>query len=160
MAEIEIINCAKQLADKDLTIAFVESATAGWICSEFALSHDSGKVLKGGLVCYDAELKKRLLGVPDELIERYTPESAEVTQELARRLSGKVEADIYVAVTGLTRPGGSESVEKPVGTMFVSVLFEEKLVDQKYLFNGSCEDIIHQTVKAAAGLVKRIVEGK
>lgn len=86
MAEGKISICSKLMAEQGLTIAFAESATAGWLCSEFALTEESGKILKGGIACYDANLKVKLLGVPQELIDTYTPESMEVTREMAYRL--------------------------------------------------------------------------
>lgn len=153
MAEETILTCSKILADKGLTIAFVESATAGWLCSEFALAPESGQVLKGGIVCYDAQLKEDLLQVSHELIERFTPESQEVTDELVRRLGKLVSSDIQVAVTGLTGPGGSETADKPVGTMFISAMIEGRLISFRQVFEGSCEDIIHQTVNAAAVII-------
>lgn len=151
--EQKIADCAKLLAEKNLSIAFVESATAGWLCSEFALTEQSGQVLKGGITCYDASLKESLLGVSRELIEQYTPESQEVTNDLALRLGKLIAADIHVAVTGLTTPGGSETPEKPVGTMFVSALISGKLVPARFCFTGHCEAIIKQTIAAAAELL-------
>jgi nicotinamide-nucleotide amidase len=151
--EQKIAECAQQLEEQKLRIAFVESATAGWLCSEFALTEQSGQVLEGGITCYNAGLKKSLLGVPHELIEKYTPESQEVTDELARRLGKLMPADIFVAVTGLTTPGGSETAEKPVGTMFVSVLVKDHLFSERYEVKGSCEEVIKQTIIAAAALV-------
>lgn len=153
MAEKKILACSKLLAEKGLTIAFAESATAGWLCSEFALAPESGKVLKGGIVCYDASLKEEILQVPHQLIETYTPESKEVTDELAKRLGAVIKSDIQVGVTGLTGPGGSETAEKPVGTMFISAMIKGRLVSLRKVFTGSCEDIIHEAVCAAAQLL-------
>lgn len=145
--------CSKMMAEQGLTVAFGESATAGWLCSEFALTDESGKVLKGGITCYDASLKVSLLKVPQELIDRYTPESMEVTEEMAYRLSELIPSDIHVTVTGLTTPGGSETPEKPVGTMFVFVLVKGHTASFRRVFNGSCEQIIHQTIEAIAELL-------
>jgi len=153
MAETTILNCSKLLAQKGLTIAFAESATAGWLCSEFALAEESGKVLVGGIVCYDADLKKSLLGVPDELIDRFTPESQEVTDEMARRLSALIPSDVQVAVTGLTTSGGSETASKPVGTMFISAVIQGQLISLREVFQGGCEEIIHQAIRSAARLI-------
>src|ERR1700712_2687592 len=86
MAENKISICSKLMAEQGLTIAFAESATAGWLCSEFALTEESGQILKGGIACYDADLKVSLLKVPQELIDEFTPESMEVTREMAYRL--------------------------------------------------------------------------
>lgn len=114
-----VINCSRILAEHNLTVAFVESATGGRMASEFSLVPNAGKTLIGGLVCYDACMKEDILGVPADLIQKYTPESEQVTRELAARLKKFMKADIHIAVTGLTTEGGSETPEKPVGTMFV-----------------------------------------
>jgi nicotinamide-nucleotide amidase len=143
------------MAEKGLTIAFAESATAGWLCSEFALTEESGDILKGGLACYDADLKITLLGVPQKLIDEHTPESMEVTKEMAYRLKELLVSDIQVTVTGLTTPGGSETAEKPVGTMFVFALICGREACFRKVFSGSCEEVIHQTIEPAAELLIR-----
>ncbi len=153
MAEPKITACGKLLTEKGLTIAFAESATAGWLCSEFALAPDSGKILKGGIVCYDAAIKKYLLKVPKDIIEKHTPESAEVTREIAEKLKTLIKADIHVGVTGLTTAGGSETQDKPVGTIFIHILLKDKHISQRREFKGNAEDIIHQTVKCVAELL-------
>lgn len=153
MAEQAILKCSRLLAEKGYTIAFAESATAGWLCSEFALSPDSGKVLKGAIVCYDASLKESLLKVPRNLIETHTPESEEVTKEMAIRLAEVILSDIQVAVTGLTTPGGSETPDKPVGTMFVHGFLKGSPFKLRKVFAGSCEEVIHQTITAIADLL-------
>jgi nicotinamide-nucleotide amidase len=150
MAEELILRASKIIAERKLTIAFAESATAGWLCSEFALAPESGKTLMGGIVCYDADIKKYLLKIPDEFIKKYTPESAEVTEELAKRLNNFIHSDIQVAVTGLTTDGGSETAEKPVGTMFIHLIIKGRSVPVRKVFKGQAEDIIHQTVNCVA----------
>jgi nicotinamide-nucleotide amidase len=153
MAEGKISICSKLMAEQGLTIAFAESATAGWLCSEFALTEESGKILKGGIACYDADLKVKLLGVPQELIDTYTPESMEVTREMAYRLKNIISSDIQVTVTGLTTPGGSETSGKPVGTMFVFALIRGREVSFRNVFAGTCEEVIHHTIEATADLL-------
>lgn len=151
--ENKIAICSELMAEKGLTIAFAESATAGWLCSEFALTEQSGQILIGGITYYDASLKVSLLKIPQSLIDTFTPESMEVTREMAYRLARLIKADIYVTVTGLTTPGGSETKEKPVGTMFVFALLKDREASFRKVFQGSCEDIIHQTITATAELL-------
>jgi nicotinamide-nucleotide amidase len=151
--EAGIERCSKLMAEQGLTIAFAESATAGWLCSEFALSEVSGKVLQGGITCYNADLKVSLLGVPQALIDQFTPESMEVTREMAYRLGKLISSDIQVTVTGLTTPGGSETLEKPVGTMFVVAMIKDQVFSLRKVFKGSCEEIIHQTIAATAEML-------
>ena len=153
MAESKISICSKLMAEQGLTIAFAESATAGWLCSEFALTNESGKVLQGGIICYDASLKVSLLRVPQHLIDEFTPESMEVTREMAYRLPELIPSDIQVTVTGLTTSGGSETPEKPVGTMFVFALVKGNQYSFRKVFQGGCEEIIHQTIDSTAELL-------
>jgi nicotinamide-nucleotide amidase len=148
-----VIECSKLLCERNLTIAFAESATAGRLASEFSLTPDSGKVLQGGLVCYDARIKEGVLKIPPEIIKRYTPESAEVTHQMAERLQDLIKADIYVANTGLTTSGGSETPEKPVGTMFVHILFQGRSIAERQVFDGPAEKVVLET----ADLIARIL---
>lgn len=144
----------KLLVEKKLTIAFAESATGGRLASEFSMIEDAGKFLKGGLVCYDAKLKETLLEVPHQMIETCTPESMEVTSAITTGLSRLIPADLYAGITGLPAPGGSESEEKPVGTMFIHCKYLGKpLFSNRVVFKGSPEEVITQTVAEFARLL-------
>ncbi|MES2419264.1 MAG: CinA family protein [Bacteroidota bacterium] len=114
MATDKLLACRALLIKRQLSIAFAESATAGRLTSDFSLVLDAGKFLKGGFVCYHICLKEETLGVPKDLIEKYTRESAEVTAAIAKGPS-RYSSRHY-------RPycaRGSETKEKPVGTMFI-----------------------------------------
>lgn len=159
MASESITLCSSRIAEKNLKIAFAESATAGWLASEFSLIPDSGKIFLGGIVCYDANTKEDLFDIPKAIIDEFTPESAEVTRLLAEGLGKYFKCDIAIAVTGLTSPGGSETEEKPVGTMFIHI----KLPDNKYcahreVFTGNPEDIISQTVERTGMLLCELLD--
>ncbi|WP_188928556.1 CinA family protein [Dyadobacter endophyticus] len=148
-----VMQCSKALAERQLTIAFVESATAGRLSAEFSMCPESGSILKGGLVCYDASLKESILHVPKDMLRHFTPESAEVTRELAERLQTFIPADIHIAVTGLTCPGGSETPEKPVGTMFAHLCTHRKSVAIREIFSGQPEEVVLQCIDRIAELM-------
>lgn len=148
-----IRECVKTLRLKNWKIAFVESATAGRMCSEFALVPDSGDVLIGGLSCYKVFVKEKILDVPHDLIEKYTPESAEVTRALAQNAAPFFKSEVTVAVTGLVSPGGSETKEKPVGTMFVHLIFPNSYIAHREVFDGSPEEIVVKTIEKTAKLL-------
>jgi len=152
-----ILKCCKALADHNLSITFAESATAGALCVSFSLAPESGKILKGGIICYDAGLKEYLLHIPPGIIKKYTPESAEVTEQLARRLKKLITADIYVAVTGLTTSGGSETPEKPVGTMFIHIVWGDKSLGIREVCQGDAQEIIGQTIDRVAGALIELI---
>jgi nicotinamide-nucleotide amidase len=148
-----VMKCSKAIAAKGWTIGFAESATAGRISAEFAMTMHSGKILRGGIVCYDVFVKEQILNVPHTVIEKYTPESAEVTQILAQQASKIFNSKITVAITGLTSPGGSENEEKPVGTIFFHIITPSDIISHREVFQGSPEEIVLQTTDKTAELI-------
>lgn len=145
--------CAKTLADLGFTIAFVESASAGRLSYEFSKTEHSGDILQGGMVCYNVCFKQHLLGIPAGMIETFTPESAEVTKAMAVMFARHQEVDVCVALTGLTKPGGSETPQKPVGTIFVHGVFPGIEVSRRWEFKGTPEDIMEQAVAETAQFI-------
>jgi nicotinamide-nucleotide amidase len=142
--------CSELLYEQELSVAFAESATAGRVMAEFSLLPNCGKILTGSLVCYNADIKKEHLNVGDDLVKKYTPESAEVTEAMAIGLKDFIPSDIQVATTGLTMPGGSETEEKPVGSTFIHVVFKGKHIPVQKVFQGTHEEIVLQTVDLVA----------
>ncbi len=148
-----VLKCSKAIANSGYKIAFTESATAGRMCAEFALTPHSGSILRGGLSCYEVFVKENIIEVPHTLIKTYTAESAEVTQALAEKCALLFKSDITVAVTGLTTPGGSETPEKPVGTMFLYIITPLGNISDRYVFSGTPESIVLQTTDRAADFI-------
>lgn len=153
-----IEKCISLLIDKNLTISFAESVTTGALCSQFGIVPNSGKVFKGGLVCYNIDLKVKYLGVTQEAVDEFTPESAEVTEQMARGLKDFVDADISVAVTGLCSAGGSECEGKPVGTIFTNILFKDKHYPLRKVFSGTPNEIVDFAVKDIINEIRFILE--
>lgn len=58
MASEKVLECSKLLVEKNWKVSFVESASAGKMSYEFSTVPDSGKILIGGLVSYDARMKE------------------------------------------------------------------------------------------------------
>jgi PncC family amidohydrolase len=131
----------KKLQEKKIRAAFAESMTCGMAASKLASCPGTSDVLAGSIVCYSPEVKCGLLNVPGQLAEKYSCESQEVTDRLARELSKLVKADVHAAITGLAAPGGSERKGKPVGTVFFSVLYKRKMHTERKLFRGTPREI-------------------
>ncbi|MBC5993457.1 CinA family protein [Pontibacter cellulosilyticus] len=146
MNQTELTKLMMELKDNELTVAFAESCTAGLLASEFVKAKGSSDVLKGSLVVYQPEVKQKLLGVKKDTLELYTAESQQVTNEMVMGLKKLLNADISVATTGLAGEGGSENPEKPVGTMFVSILYDGKAEEFREVFKGNTESVRKQLV--------------
>lgn len=127
---------ANYLKQNNLTIAFAESITCGLAAHGLGNIIGASDFLKGSIVCYDEEVKINLLKVKRSSIKKYTAESQQVTDALAKNLRLLFKADVYAAVTGLAAPGGSETAGKPVGTVFYSIYCNNKFYRLKKRFKG------------------------
>jgi PncC family amidohydrolase len=72
----------------------------------------------GGVVSYSDQVKRDLLGVSPEVLERHGAVSAQVAVAMAEGLRARLGCHVAVAVTGVAGPdGGTEA--KPVGLTYV-----------------------------------------
>ena len=135
---MNIKRCCDRLEELGLKIAFIESASSGYLSSQFSIyKHSGADILLGGLVSYDPSIKISILKIDPQLIEKYTAESAEVTEAMA--IKGKLlfpHADIVISCTGLLKPGGSATLEKPEGTFYISIHCKNKFTNVKYFIEG------------------------
>lgn len=157
MNQNELTELVMGLKDKGLTVAFAESCTAGLLASEFVRAKGSSDVLKGSLVVYHPEAKQKLLSVKRATLDLYTAESQQVTNEMAMGLKKQLDADISIATTGLAGEGGSETTEKPVGTMFVSIMYDGKAEEFREVFKGNPESIRKQLVDYIFGKLQGVL---
>jgi nicotinamide-nucleotide amidase len=153
MPSKSVIAVCHALLAQELTIAFAESASTGRLIYDFTSVPECGQVVKGSIVCYDRSVKENLLNIPAEVIDQYTAESPEVTQLLAESVKRLIPADVIVAVTGLASEGGSESPEKPVGTMFVHGYVKDKAWKTRLQFEGTPDEIVAQTIDAVGTIL-------
>ncbi|MBB6612230.1 CinA family protein [Pontibacter sp. Tf4] len=158
MTQTELTELVTTLRDKKLTLAFAESCTAGLVASELVKAKGSSDVLKGSVVVYQPEVKIKLLNVRKQTLDLYTAESQQVTNEMVMGLKKLLDADINVAVTGLAGGGGSETEEKPVGTVFVSMLYDGKAEEFREVFDGNTQAIRKKTVDYIFEKLKGVLE--
>jgi nicotinamide-nucleotide amidase len=125
------------LKERGLIIAFAESMTCGLAAARMGNISGTADAFAGGIVCYGEKAKSSVMGVPARLIQTYSAESKQVTDRLAQNLKKIYPADVCAAVTGLAAPGGSESRQKPVGTVFMAVTVKGRTYGLRKKFNGS-----------------------
>lgn len=141
MSSSDLTRLAMKLKDKNLTIAFAESITGGMLASEFIKAKGTSDVLLGSIVTYAEEVKQKVLGVKKQTLKLYTAESQQVTNEMVMGLHKLLKAEVCIAVTGLGGIGASETKEKPIGTIFFSILFKNKVEEFREELNGNSTSI-------------------
>lgn len=143
-----------------LKMALAESVTCGLAAHKLSTAVGTSDVLTGSVVCYSPEVKKTLIGVSQRRIDKYTCESAEITCDLVKKLPRLIKADVYAALTGLASPGGSETKEKPVGTVFFAVRYKNKSYSCKKRFRGAPLEIREKACMALYDFISSIVKLK
>lgn len=158
MAMNEANKLVKTLRNVGLKLALAESVTCGLAASKLGIYKGTSDVLEGAVVCYSEQVKHDLLGVTYKLMKAHTCESMEVTEALARGLKKCIPADIHAATTGLACEGGSETPEKPVGTVFFCILFREKLHKERRMFHGTPSEIREQASLFLFAFILRVMK--
>lgn len=87
------------LIEKHLSISTMESATSGQVASLITDTEGASAVFRGSLVTYSNEMKIRM-GVPAEIIDRYSVYSKETAIEMARVCMATFGTDIGIGITG------------------------------------------------------------
>ncbi|WP_341925944.1 CinA family protein [Nocardioides psychrotolerans] len=107
------------LRERGASLATAESLTGGQLAARLTAVPGASETYVGGVVTYATELKVRLLGVAQELVDRHGVVSAECARSMADGVRGLTGADYAIATTGVAGPGEQEG--KPAGTVFVAV---------------------------------------
>ena len=134
------------------TVVTAESLTGGGIGAALTQVSGASAVYKGGVISYTNEVKHRILGVPEDVLDQYGAVSEPVARAMAKGVRKLLEADIAVSVTGLAGPSGDE-YGNPVGTVFIGYS-DNKITEVKHcLFSGDRESIRKQTAEEALRLI-------
>lgn len=131
------------LRQKQLTIASVESITAGMFASSLAGVPNASAVLKGALVTYQTCIKEDVLHVDPKIVESYGVISKECVKAMAQQGQKMFHSDICVSFSGNAGPSVLDN--KPVGMVHMALLIKDKLFHYEQIFNGDRNEIRKQS---------------
>src|SRR5690606_3388787 len=138
--------CGKLLTAYKWKLACVESMTAGFLSSVYAMEVHSGDYFLGSIVCYEDTVKKSLLAVPAAKLEKYCAESAVATLRILDGLRTQFpQAQVYVSVTGLAYETENPKQKRPIGTVYYAFGLEDNTVIYRRKYNGNAAEIIVKT---------------
>ena len=137
----------RALTERHLTVATCESLTGGMICAALVDVPGASKVVRGGLITYQTDVKTLLADVAEGLIAQHGVVSAEVAKAMAKGTREKLHADIAVSATGMASPGGEE--DPPAGTVFVGLASERGVRAIPLHLTGDRMSIRRETVNQA-----------
>ena len=140
------------LNEHNMTITTVESCTGGLIAARLVNVSGASNVFSEGYITYSEEAKAKMVGVNPETIKKYNVVSEEVAYEMASGGAKTANADVAVSVTGVAGPlGGTKEI--PVGTVCIGVYYKNKVITEKFLFNGDRLQVRNQAVDKALEMV-------
>ena len=121
------------IINKEFKISLAESCTGGFIAKSITDIPGSSKYFLGSIVAYDNRIKENILGVPSRIINQYGAVSRQVSESMAINVSKNFDSDISISCTGISGPSGGTN-KKPVGTVYISIKYLDKLVTKKFIF--------------------------
>ncbi len=137
----------------ELKLAVAESCTGGMLGERLTSVPGSSDVFLGGVIAYHNDVKKQLLGVRAEDLERYGAVSEEVALQMAAGVRESTAADVGVSVTGIAGPGGG-TPEKPVGLVWIAIDGSDAKA-RRFHVAGDRAEIRQRAAQAALEMVRR-----
>ena len=146
----------KRLRKNKWIITTAESCTAGGISRAITDVANSSDYFEQAFITYSNSSKHQLLGVDDDVLQRYGAVSQQTVEKMAQGALKKARANVAIAVSGIAGPGGGTE-DKPVGTVWLSIAIKTKqmkykeanIYSEKFVFRGDRSSIRKQTVQQA-----------
>jgi nicotinamide-nucleotide amidase len=139
-----------RLGRRGWTIAAAESLTGGLLAASIISVPGASAVMRGAVVAYATDLKRTLLGVDGDLLEREGAVHSEVARQMAEGARARLGADVGLATTGVAGPDPQDG--RPVGTVFVAVETPESSRVAALSLTGTRADIRCAAVDAVIAL--------
>ena len=155
-------NVVKLILLRGIKVSFAESCTGGLLSTLLTEVSGVSECYDFGICSYSNEIKNRILGVPQTLLDEYGAVSEQVALSMAEGLRKISGAEICISVTGIAGPGGGTD-KKPVGTVFVGQYFCNKLSATKLnelydLKDKSRKNIRYHTALAVYSQIEKLLE--
>ena len=142
------------LTQRGKSFSAAESCTGGLIAKMFTDLPGASRAFVGGVVSYTNGVKHRVLGVPEEVLERCGAVSEPVAEAMARGVRHITGRDYAVSVTGLAGPEGDDR-GNPVGTVFIGLATCDGTEVVRLQLSGDREAVRQQAAEHAFALLWR-----
>jgi nicotinamide-nucleotide amidase len=149
----------KLLREKKLKISVAESCTGGLIANRLTNIPGSSDYFDRGVIAYSNKSKIEILGVPEELIEKYGAVSEEVAKAMALGIRKISCSDIGLSTTGIAGPTGG-TPDKPVGLVYIGVSYENETIVEKHNFRNDRITNKERFSQSALNLVRKVLTEK
>ena len=148
--------CFALLKDRVLTVGTAESCTGGLLAKLLTDLPGSSAVFRGGVVSYTNGVKAGLLGVPQDLLDRYGAVSPQVAEAMARGAKG---CDIALSTTGVAGPDADDR-GNPIGLVYLGLAWGDQCRVTEFRAGPvERERVRRQAAQTALDLLRRHLTG-
>lgn len=136
------------------TLAVAESCTGGLLSDRITNVPGSSRYLRGSVIAYHNDLKRRPLEVPAAVLARYGAVSAPVARAMAQGVRRMARSDVGLSVTGIAGPTGA-TAKKPVGLVFLGLADRRGVASLRCQFFGDRVSVKRQAAQTALDFLRR-----
>jgi nicotinamide-nucleotide amidase len=145
------------LQSKKKTVSTAESCTGGNIAHLITSIPGSSASYNGSVVSYANDAKENLLGVKRETLLQFGAVSEQTVVEMVNGALKELKTDYAIATSGIMGPDGG-TPEKPVGTVWIAVGNNKKIIALQHSFRFDRERNIELTTHNALSMLYRFVK--
>jgi nicotinamide-nucleotide amidase len=106
------------------------------------------------VVSYATETKILVLGLSEELINKYSVVSAEVAKQMAINVKSIMKTDYAIATTGNAGPTKGDS-NAEVGSVFIALATPNEVIVEEFNFGQPREKVIDRAVNKSMEILRK-----
>jgi nicotinamide-nucleotide amidase len=144
----------KLLTQQNKTIATAESCTGGSVAQLLTSVAGASRYFKGSVVSYATETKISVLGLSEELINKYSVVSAEVATQMAMNVKSIMKADYAIATTGNAGPTKGDS-NAEVGAVFIALATPTGVIVEEFNFGQPREKVMDRALYKSLEMLRK-----
>jgi nicotinamide-nucleotide amidase len=144
----------KLLTQQNKTISTAESCTGGNIAQLLTSVSGASKYFKGSVVSYATETKISVLGISEDLINKYSVVSAEVAKQMAINVKNMMKTDYAIATTGNAGPTKGDS-KAELGSVFIALATPNEVIVEEFNFGQPREKVIDRAVNKSMEMLRK-----
>jgi nicotinamide-nucleotide amidase len=148
---IEVV-LGRLLTENKLTISTAESCTGGKIASTLSAIPGASNYFKGSVVSYATEAKINVLGIDNEVVEKYGVVSTEVASEMVKSVQKIMTSDYAIATTGNAGPTKGD-VQADLGIVYIAIATPNAVFVEEFNFGQPREKVVDRAVSKALELI-------
>ncbi|MBA3377935.1 MAG: CinA family protein [Chloroflexia bacterium] len=137
---------------RGVTVATAESCTGGNIAHQITSRPGSSSYFLGGVVSYANDVKHRVLGVSEAVLQNPGAVSESCARAMAEGARALIGADIAVSTTGIAGPDGG-TARKPVGLVYIGLVTAGETIVEERVFPGDRAAVIDAATRRALELL-------